>query len=244
MKLGIIILTWNSENRIVNCLNSIYKFYKNPNIYIVDNNSKDNTLKILEKYPKKINLIKSKSNLGFSSGNNLGYREAIKDNCKYVLLLNDDNCIRRFYYLLLEKMENNFNIGSCGPVVVENFDRSIIQCAGGKINKNTIDMEYLHRGNKFHRQNKSFNVDYILGASILIRSSLFKNDHLFDPHFYPAYVEEADLCYRISKKGYFNKIFYNYKIAHIGSLSASNKSLTYRRILMNKILFSVKHFHC
>ena len=54
MKLGIIILTWNSENRIVNCLNSIYKFYKNPNIYIVDNNSKDNTLKILEKYPKKL----------------------------------------------------------------------------------------------------------------------------------------------------------------------------------------------
>ena len=39
MKLGIIILTWNSENRIVNCLNSIYNG-KNPNIYIVDNNLK------------------------------------------------------------------------------------------------------------------------------------------------------------------------------------------------------------
>tara|TARA_B100001175_G_C19435558_1_gene603410 strand:- start:315 stop:1130 length:816 start_codon:yes stop_codon:yes gene_type:complete len=243
MKLGIIILSWNSGDRIIDCLDSIFKFYEKPNIYVVDNNSRDKTLNLLENYPERINIIKSKSNLGFASGNNLGFRYAKKDNCEYVLLLNDDVIILEdFITPILNEMDLDHKIGSSGPIIVEDYDRSIVQCAGGHINKITLDMKYLERGNKFKKKNKSDFVDYILGASIFIRTNLFEDDQLFDPHFYPAYVEEVDLCYRIKMKGFNNKIFYNYKIAHIGSLSASNKSLTYRRILMNKILFSIKHF--
>jgi hypothetical protein len=242
MKLGVIILAWNSEKRISDCLDSLNTHCSNFNTYVVDNNSNDNTVELLKKNYPNINLILSNTNLGFSGGNNLGYLHAIKDDCDCVLLLNDDVIILEdFISPLLSHMENDKSIGSIGPVVVENYDRNLIQCAGGKINSLTLDMRYLKKGNPFNRTNNLVDVDYILGAAILIRTSLFKNSNLFDPHYYPAYVEEVDLCYTIKKLGFKNKIAENYKIAHIGSTSASNKSLTYRRILSNKFLFSLKH---
>ncbi len=242
MKLGIIILSWNSEDRIINCLDSIFKFYKNPNIYVVDNNSKDRSVDLIKKHYPEINLILSNSNLGFSAGNNLGFVHALKDGCDYVLLLNDDVIVLEdFISPLIVEMENDKTIGSIGPVVVENYDRNIIQSAGGKINLITLDMDYLKRGENYKKINKVKEVGYVLGAAVFVRTSLFKKSFLFDPHFYPAYVEEVDMCYRIKKMGYTNKVSYNYKIAHIGSLSASNSSITYRRILNNKFLFAIKH---
>ena len=242
MKVGVIILAWNSEKRILDCLNSLNSYCDDFNTYVVDNDSKDNTVQIIKKSFPNINLILSNSNLGFSGGNNLGFTQAINDGCDYVVLLNDDVIILEdFISPLVRKMENDKTIGSIGPVVVENFDRNIIQSAGGKINLLSLDMKYLNQGKPYNKINKIKNVDYILGAAIIVRTNLFENAFLFDPHYYPAYVEEVDLCYRIKKMGYTNKISYNYKIAHIGSLSASNKSITYRRILNNKFLFAIKH---
>lgn len=242
MKIGVIILAWNSEKRILNCLDSLNSHCSDLITYVVDNNSKDNTVELVSKNYPKANLILSKSNLGFSGGNNLGFSHALNDGCDYVVLLNDDVIIvEDFIYPLTKEMENDKTIGAIGPVVVENYDRNIIQSAGGKINLTTLDMNYLNQGEIYNKNNTIKNVDYILGAAIILRTNLFKNSNIFDPHFYPAYVEEVDLCYRIKKMGFTNKISYNYKIAHIGSVSASNKSLTYRRILNNKFLFSLKH---
>jgi GT2 family glycosyltransferase len=242
MKLGIIILAWNSEKRISDCLDSLDLYCDKYTIYVVDNNSNDKTVELIKKNYPEVNLLVSNTNLGFSGGNNFGFQRAIADGCDYVLLLNDDVIILEdFISPVLEKMENSPEIGSIGPVVVENYDRNIIQSSGGKINQITLDMSYQKKGNIFKKKNKFREVDYILGAAILIRSSLFKTTNLFDPHFYPAYVEEVDLCYRINKLGFKNIISENYRIAHIGSSSASNNSMTYRRILNNKFLFSLKH---
>jgi GT2 family glycosyltransferase len=242
VKLGIIILTWNSEKRIKNCLDSLYESCIGHEIYVVDNNSTDKTTELIEKRYPDICLLRSNVNLGFSGGNNLGFEKALEDGCDYVLLLNDDVILLEdFISPLLMKMENEQDIGAIGPVVVENYNVNLIQSSGGKINNITLDMKYLKRGEIFKRKDNFRQVDYILGAAILIRSNLFTHSNLFDPHFYPAYVEEVDLCHRIKNMGYKNLISDNYRIAHIGASSASNNSLTYRRILNNKFLFSLKH---
>jgi GT2 family glycosyltransferase len=242
MKLGIIILAWNSEKRISDCLDSLYIHCAGHKIYVVDNNSDDKTIELVEKNYPEVHLLKSRTNLGFSSGNNFGFQHALADGCDYVLLLNDDVVLLEdFISPLLKKIVYEEKIGAIGPVVVENYDRNVIQSSGGAINKITLDMKYQKKGEIFKRNDNFREVDYILGAAILIRSSLFKNTNLFDPHFYPAYVEEVDLCYRVKMLGYKNVIAENYKIAHIGASSASNNSLTYRRVLNNKILFSLKH---
>ncbi|MDP2364395.1 MAG: glycosyltransferase, partial [Ignavibacteria bacterium] len=68
----IIILNWNGYEDTLECVQSVSKIiYENYKIIIVDNGSDTDEIdKIVNNFPK-INLIKSKTNLGFSGGNNL-----------------------------------------------------------------------------------------------------------------------------------------------------------------------------
>ena len=74
---SIIILNYNAGKLIEECVESIYQSnYKNYEIIIVDNNSKDNShVECKEKFPL-INLIENKKNLGYCEGNNVGIRKS------------------------------------------------------------------------------------------------------------------------------------------------------------------------
>ncbi|MFC1662643.1 glycosyltransferase family 2 protein [Patescibacteria group bacterium] len=89
MKISIIIVTWNSEGRIKECLQSISRsdFADGFELIIIDNASSDNTVKLIqEEFPNALLTI-NKNNIGFAAGNNQGYAQATGD---YVLMLNDD----------------------------------------------------------------------------------------------------------------------------------------------------------
>ena len=92
MKIGIIIVTYNSQKDITRILESIIT-QKNENlvVYIVDNNSKDETLKIVQIYQSKIAIciISSQVNNGFARGNNIGIQKAIDDASKRGILGED-----------------------------------------------------------------------------------------------------------------------------------------------------------
>ena len=88
---SIIILNYNAGKLIEECVNSIYQSnYKNFEIILVDNNSKDKShVKCKEKFPL-INLIVNKENLGYCEGNNVGIRVA---KGKFVIVLNPDTIV-------------------------------------------------------------------------------------------------------------------------------------------------------
>ena len=78
---SVIIVTYNSESVIENCLNSLSKSIKRPKsqIILVDNGSKDETVKLVEKlYPQTI-IIKNKKNLGFAKAVNIGLKRVRED---------------------------------------------------------------------------------------------------------------------------------------------------------------------
>jgi len=67
-KLGVVIVTYNSEKYIDQCLNSIKKEQNlNANIVVVDNNSSDNTVNLLKSH-NDVSLIKNKENVGYAKG--------------------------------------------------------------------------------------------------------------------------------------------------------------------------------
>ncbi|MDD3999771.1 MAG: glycosyltransferase, partial [Bacilli bacterium] len=80
---GIIILNYNSAEDTIKCIASIEKFTKiSYKIYIVEGASKDNSFNILSDFfsgNNKIKIIQTKYNGGYSYGNNLGVKMAIKD---------------------------------------------------------------------------------------------------------------------------------------------------------------------
>jgi len=116
MKLSIIIVSWNTCELTLKCVKSVFKYLENINfnIYIVDNNSSDNTVVELEKLNyKNLYIIKNKNNLGFAKANNQAIKQATGD---FILLLNpdtefiDDSIIK-----LIDFAETDSKIGIVGP---------------------------------------------------------------------------------------------------------------------------------
>ena len=100
MELSIIILSYNTKDLTINCLNSIVEQYKQEldkdrfEIIVVDNASSDDSLAAILRLKSKISnlkLIESKENLGFSKGCNLGAENAKGE---YLLFLNSDTEIK------------------------------------------------------------------------------------------------------------------------------------------------------
>lgn len=120
MKLGIIILNYNTYSDTVACVKSIEETTScDYLIYIIDGCSADDSagkLKNMYKSNKRIKVIQSDINGGFSYGNNIGIREACLDNCTYLLISNPDV---EYYDNAIDSMlfniENNSDIGVIGP---------------------------------------------------------------------------------------------------------------------------------
>jgi GT2 family glycosyltransferase len=91
-KIAIIIVNYNVEYFLEQCLNSVKKALQgiNGEVFIVDNNSIDGSIDIVNRKFGEFNLIANKENKGFSKANN----QAIElCNSEYVLLLNPDTVI-------------------------------------------------------------------------------------------------------------------------------------------------------
>ena len=92
MKLSVIIINYNVQHFLEQCLQSVIKASKNieSEVWVVDNNSVDGSVAMIkEKFPS-VKLIVSKENLGFSKGNNLAIKESRGE---YTLLLNPDTLV-------------------------------------------------------------------------------------------------------------------------------------------------------
>jgi len=241
MKVGIIVLSWNSKKFIDVCLNGLLKHESSP-VYVVDNGSVDSSPDHIKNNFPQVILICSPVNLGFASGNNLGIQKALQDGCDAIFLLNNDTIIdEKFIQSCLNVLKSNPSIGIVGPIIVEGNNPDIIQCRGGKISLWNLGFPYIGRGEKYERQDYFKPVDFVLGAAMLIRREVIEKTGGLDPEYYPAYVEEADLCYRARLLGYKTVIYYGTRIRHLGKMSSGSHDDYIRLLTSNRFLFGLKH---
>lgn len=94
-----VILHYNATDDTIECIESITSNlqYQNKNIVVVDNNSPNQSGYFLkEKYKenKDIYFILNESNIGFASGNNVGYKFAVEHlKANFVVIINNDTII-------------------------------------------------------------------------------------------------------------------------------------------------------
>jgi GT2 family glycosyltransferase len=131
--LSIIIVTWNSEEFIKNCLQSIFNSQVSTDfeVVVIDNASQDETDKIIQEYFHQVKLISNQKNLGYAKGNNQGIEIARGG---YILLLNPDvdlkeNCLQ----LMLDFMEKHKEIDGLGPQLL-NLNGTFLQGVPGLSN--------------------------------------------------------------------------------------------------------------
>ncbi|HLW21182.1 MAG TPA: glycosyltransferase family 2 protein [Cyclobacteriaceae bacterium] len=204
---SIITVNYNGVNLTLEFLHSLRQVtYPNFELIVVDNGSLEDPSPIIAAFPE-VKLIKSKKNLGFAGGNNLGIAEA---KGKYLLFLNNDTeVVPAFIEPLVEVFENNPNAGVASPKILffNSQDKKTIQYAGSTgINPYTIRGETI--GSFDIDQNQYAEVRETSlghGAAMMVPMKVASEVGLI-PDIYFLYYEEHDWVERIKMAGY--KVYY------------------------------------
>lgn len=256
--ISVIIVNWNGEKVIKDCLSSLFaQKYKNIEVIVVDNNSHDSSRDIIRSF-KKVLLIEHNVNSGFAEGNNIGFKTAKGE---YILLLNSDVFVtENFLLLLLTSLQKNRKIGVVQPKVLYSgnalHNDKVINSIGAYYT-NTGFLYYPGYG-KVHNlplYNKNKKIFTAYGACMLIRREVIDSVGLFDGDFF-MYFEETDFCMRVWMGGWEVVYISDASIYHKGGVSArkygtekiyfhsfKNRINTYLKNLETKNLIKVLPFH-
>lgn len=256
MQVSIILVSYNTKDMTRDCLKSIYKYTKDIDfeIFVVDNNSQDGSIEMIEQEFPQVHLIKNLENKGFGAANNIAIR---RSNAEYIFCLNTDafllsNSVKDFYDFM-ERKENQ-NIGACGCQLL------------------TKDMKPQHSYAKFHtlwgilatifymhkllpktyrkifidsineNNDNPYDVDYITGADLFIRRSVIDKCGMYDEDFF-MYSEESEMQYRFKKAGYKSVIIPNINIVHYCGLDIKKASLDRMKMFLESDILYYKKCH-
>ena len=207
MKLSIIIPHHNGEELLYNCLQSLLNHIsiQDFEIIVVDNGSTDNSVvKAKEKFPS-INLLTSKTNLGYSGGCNFGAKNAKGE---YIIFLNNDTFhTKNWIEELISFLDKNPQAGAAQPKILNAIKRDTFDYAGGAggyIDKYCFPFVRGRIFNSLEKDSKQYDdikkIFWASGAAFIIRSELLQQLNYFD-NIYFAYMEEIDLCWRLQALG-------------------------------------------
>lgn len=230
LDLSVVILSYNTKRLTLDCLNSIYsnKWQNSIDVWVVDNASTDGSADaIKDKFPR-INILKSKKNVGFSKGNNLGLKK-VYENSKYCLLLNSDTLVKPGSLDKLVEFagKEKFDIVSCKLL---NANGSF-QPNGGdlpsflpvffwlsNLDGLTDSLPSFHQINERYFTNKE-KVGWVSGSVMLVKSDVFKEIGFFDEKIF-MYAEDVDFCWRAISNNFKVGWTDSTSIVHIGGASS------------------------
>ena len=199
-KLSIITINYNGLKDTCELIDSI-PFNDNLEVIVVDNAStQDEASIITEQYPQ-VKVIRSKRNLGFAGGNNLGIKEA---KGKYILLINNDTFFKEFNIeALIERLESSNKTGIVCPKLRFAWGSNLIQFAGyTPLTNITVRNHAIGFGEEDHGQyDTAHPTPYAHGAAMLIKREAIENAGLMPECFF-LYYEEIDWSMMFTRAGY------------------------------------------
>jgi GT2 family glycosyltransferase len=253
--LSIIIVNYNVEYFLEQCLNSVYNAINgiNAEIFVVDNNSVDNSIELVKsKYPL-VKCIENKVNVGFSKANN---QAILESNSEFILLLNPDTVVEEATFRkVIDFMVNHPNAGGLGVRMVDGKGRFLPESKRGlptpavafyKIFGLSKLFRKSPKFNKYHLgyldEFKNHEVDILSGAFMLMRSEALEKVGLLDETFF-MYGEDIDLSYRIQLGGWKNYYCSDTTIIHYKGESTKKSSVNYVFVFYRAmVIFAEKHF--
>lgn len=215
-KISVIIVTFNSTDLIIDCIDSIYKFndidLELLEIIVVDNSSQAESEKILklinQVYGPKIKFINNRFNLGYGYGNNIGIKTSIGD---ILCVMNPDvRLTEPLFSNVIKHFEKKKKLGILG-----------YKQKGGKNISFYVKPEYFLPiiNSLIIRVTNKLNIFfskylYLSGALLFIDKAKFYEVGLFDENIF-LYFEEPFISNKMLSKNYqiiFNK---NYQYLHL-----------------------------
>lgn len=268
--LTISIISYNTRGLLKACLNSIYENTKEINyeIIVVDNNSTDGSVDMVKEEFPQVKLVINKENVGFAKANNQAIK---KSKGRYILLLNSDtvvisDAIRK----MVNFMDRHPEAGVVGctklnpdlsmqpsVTVLANIwavffrffrfkqflpsseQRRFVSKFFGPILGRTIGSYLGWYSDNNTKEAKS--VDFVTGTCFLIRQETINDVGLLDENFF-MYIEDADWCFRIKRKGWQIYIYPDARIIHYGGENFRSSSIFSLEYCKSRYYYFKKHY--
>ena len=252
--LSIIIVSYNTEELLRQCLESIYHCTKQIayEIFIVDNNSSDNTVHMVKKIFPKVNLIVNTENKGFAAANNQAMRRAQGNS---ILLLNPDtrilgNAIDDMVAFITSR--NDIHALGCKllnadmslqpsvyrfPSLIPTISHILHLWIFKTLKKSALLSSLVLTG-----YDKNHPVDCVRGACLLIKREVVDKIGYLDEDYF-IYAEETDWCFRMKKAGLNVYYFADSQVVHYsGKSSNTNASELFVQRVKSLNIYYKKHF--
>jgi len=251
---SIIIVSWNTKDRLNDCLNSVYRqapklTYE---IIVVDNASGDGSSAMIKKEFPQVNLIENTENRGFAAANNQGI--AITKG-RYVLLLNSDTLIlNNAIAKTVVFADNHPEVAVVGCKVLNpdgTLQRTCFMFPSllNMLLSSTYLYKLFPRSKFFGREQMTWwdrddvrEVDVVTGCFMLVRRRAIEQIGVLDERFF-MYGEETDWCYRFKQANWKIVFTSGGQIIHFGGASSSKMAAGKTLQLRGAILqFMAKHY--
>lgn len=252
MKLSVIILNYNVEYFLYQCLRSVQQAIAEieAEIIVVDNNSPDGSCKMVHNYFPEVKLIANTENTGFPKGNNIGVAEAKGE---YICILNPDTIVGENTLIeFLKFLDGNKKIGIVGPKLIDGTGKFLPESKRGIpspyvaltkiLGLYKIAPKYFSAYYATHlKHDQQGEVSILVGAFMMMKRELYLEVGGFDENCF-MYSDDIDLSYMILKKGYANYYLPHWPVIHYKGESTVRDGQYVKRFSDAMNFFYKKHF--
>jgi GT2 family glycosyltransferase len=255
LRLSIVIVNYNVRHFLEQALGSVRRAIQGmeAEVWVVDNNSVDDSVRMVrERFPE-VKLIANTNNPGFAVANNQAIRQCSGE---FVLLLNPDTLVEEdTFHKCLAFMDAHPEAGALGVKLIDGSGKYLPESKRGFPTPwvafcKTFGLSALFpKSPVFNRYylghlsaQETHEIDVLAGCFMFMRRTALDQSGLLDEAFF-MYGEDIDLSYRLAQTGFKNYYFPKTSIIHYKGESTKKGSLNYvRTFYQAMIIFARKHF--
>ncbi|HET6168393.1 MAG TPA: glycosyltransferase family 2 protein [Marmoricola sp.] len=203
---GVVILNYGDPADTLGCLGSLEGSTDlDLDVVVVHNGPEDDTYRRLaDQIGRRADLVATGDNLGYAAGNNVGIDRVLGRDCGLVWLLNPDTVVLPDTLTVLRaRLDATPDCGVVGPRLLFPGKPATIWFDGGLVDTTNAVTRHISLGVRERRAPapQALDVDYVTGASLLVRRSVIEQVGAI-PEQYFLYYEEVDWCRRIQAAGW------------------------------------------
>lgn len=181
---------------------------------------------LYQSYPFPINIIRNKTPKGFGANHNAAFCQSAGD---WFFVVNPDIRIRSLNFDELLSPFDNQTVAAVAPIVISN---------DGKIEDSARRFPTLVRFAKriifrdrtadYEVSTSPYPVDWVAGMFVAFRRKAYQNISGFDEHRFYMYLEDADICRRLTREKWKVLVNPNVQVIHMAQ-RASRRNLKHMK---------------
>lgn len=246
MKLSIVILNYNVQYFLEQCIRSVQRATTtlDSEIIVIDNNSSDLSCEMVKRLFPEVTLIENEENVGFSKANNQAVAVATGE---YVCILNPDTAVAEDTFInCFAYAETIENMGILGAYLMDGTGHFLPESKRNVPTPKHSLLKLFGLGGSYYAKHISEEgegeASVLVGAFMLLKRSIYNEVEGFDEDYF-MYGEDIDFSFKVKKAGYKNYYLGNAIVLHYKGESTQRDAAYYDRFYGAMRIFYKKHFN-